>query len=324
MLLSCTVCIQLASAQYLRTDGTNSMTNHLNIDMPVSYSSIELKSNIGSFIDFHSSMTSDFDGRIIWNLNNSGEFKIYGRTRFDDDVLASGKLELQGTNGLRMTASNSDPNDFMIIKPNINVSTLNPGPTIVAAQITNRHFGHLVVDIGANDSHDSFAIRTDSDYNGEVDNIAMTVKPSGNVLIGKTSQSNTSFKLDIAGKVRANEIVVNTDGADYVFEESYKLKSLREVEAFINENNHLPGIPSATEMQAQGMSVGELNTKLKEKIEELTLHPINQQKEIEELKSEQASYADLESRLEELTLSMVELKKENQELNRRIKTIENE
>ncbi|MGD1958114.1 MAG: hypothetical protein ACFB2Y_04640 [Fulvivirga sp.] len=145
-----------------------------------------------------------------------------------------------------------------------------------------------------------------------------------NVLIGKTSQSNTSYKLDVAGKVRANEIVVNTTGADYVFEENYKLKSLREVEAFINENNHLPGIPSATEMQAQGMSVGELNTKLLEKIEELTLHTINQQKEIEELKSEQASYADLESRLEELALSMIEMKKENQELNRRIKTIENE
>ncbi|MEO0555936.1 MAG: hypothetical protein AAF149_22230, partial [Bacteroidota bacterium] len=66
---------------------------------------------------------------------------------------------------------------------------------------------------------------------------------NGNVLIGKTSQSNTSYKLDVAGKVRANEIVVNTNGADYVFGEDYKHKSLDEVETFINENNHLPGIP---------------------------------------------------------------------------------
>ncbi|MGD1958113.1 MAG: TMF family protein, partial [Fulvivirga sp.] len=121
----------------------------------------------------------------------------------------------------------------------------------------------------------------------------MTVKPSGNVLIGKTSQSNTSYKLDVSGKVRANEIIVNTDGADYVFEEGYKLKSLREVEAFINENNHLPGIPSAAEMQEQGMSVGELNTRLLEKIEELMLYNIQQnkkinrlEKNIEELKNE--------------------------------------
>ncbi|MEO0556475.1 MAG: hypothetical protein AAF149_25055, partial [Bacteroidota bacterium] len=109
---------------------------------------------------------------------------------------------------------------------------------------------------------------------------------NGNVLIGKTSQSNTSYKLDVAGKVRANEIVVNTNGADYVFGEDYKLKSLDEVETFINENNHLPGIPSAAEMQGQGMSVGELNTKLLEKIEELTLYLIKHEEMILGLKNE--------------------------------------
>lgn len=100
-----------------------------------------------------------------------------------------------------------------------------------------------------------------------------------NVLIGKTSQSNTSYKLDVAGKVRANEIVVNTTGADYVFEEDYDLKSLAEVEGFIQENGHLPGVPSAAEMQKEGMAVSELNTKLLEKVEELTLYVIELKKE---------------------------------------------
>ena len=95
-----------------------------------------------------------------------------------------------------------------------------------------------------------------------------------NVLIGKTTQSNTSYKLDVAGPVRANEIVVNTTGADYVFEEDYQLKTLSEVEAFIREHGHLPDIPSAKEMQTNGMAVGELYTKLLEKIEELTLYQI--------------------------------------------------
>ncbi|MEO0555937.1 MAG: hypothetical protein AAF149_22235 [Bacteroidota bacterium] len=122
-----------------------------------------------------------------------------------------------------------------------------------------------------------------------------------NLLIGKSTQSNTSYKLDVAGKVRADEIVVNTTGADYVFEEDYKLKSLDEVETFINQNKHLSGIPSAAEMQAQGMSVGELNTKLLEKIEELTLHTINQQKEIEQLKAEKASLQEgLEGKMQEM------------------------
>ena len=129
----------------------------------------------------------------------------------------------------------------------------------------------------------------------------MRIESNGNVLIGKTSQSNTSYKLDVAGKVRADEIVVNTTGADYVFEEDYKLKSLDEVETFINQNKHLSGIPSAAEMQAQGMSVGELNTKLLEKIEELTLHTINQQKEIEQLKAEKASLQEgLEGKMQEM------------------------
>ena len=87
------------------------------------------------------------------------------------------------------------------------------------------------------------------------------ISKPGNLLIGKTSQTNTTYKLDVAGKVRANEIVVNTTGADYVFEEDYQLKTLSEVEVFICEHGHLPDIPSAKEMQTNGMAVGELYTK---------------------------------------------------------------
>lgn len=115
----------------------------------------------------------------------------------------------------------------------------------------------------------------------KTNNGTMGIHQNGNVLIGKTAQINSSYKLDIAGKVRANEIVVNTTGADYVFESGYQLPELNFVEQFISENNHLPGIPSAAEMQKEGMSVGELNTKLLEKIEELTLYVIELKKENE-------------------------------------------
>ena len=110
----------------------------------------------------------------------------------------------------------------------------------------------------------------------------MRINNDGNILIGKTSQSNANYKLDVAGPVRANEIVVNTTGADYVFDEDYKLKTLSEVETYIQENGHLPDIPSAEEMQTNGMAVGELNTKLLEKIEELTLYVIELKKKTEE------------------------------------------
>lgn len=122
----------------------------------------------------------------------------------------------------------------------------------------------------------------------------------GNLLIGKISQANTSHKLDIAGSVRANEIVVNTTGADYVFGADYKRKSLREVESFIHKNGHLPGIPSAEEMQESGMAVGELNTKLLEKIEELTLYVIELERENSALKENLFKIDELANRLKSL------------------------
>lgn len=97
------------------------------------------------------------------------------------------------------------------------------------------------------------------------------------------------YKLDVDGKIRANEIVVNTGGADFVFENDYNLKSLDEVETFIKENKHLPDIPTAEEVEENGVSLGEMQTKLLQKIEELTLYVIEQDKSIEQLKEENDS-----------------------------------
>ncbi|CAH0312386.1 hypothetical protein SRABI27_04842 [Pedobacter sp. Bi27] len=106
------------------------------------------------------------------------------------------------------------------------------------------------------------------------------ISDNGNVLIGKASQNNLSYKLDVNGKARANEIVVNTTGADFVFEKDYKLQSLIEVETFIKKNKHLPEIPTAKEMVENGVNLGELNIKLLQKVEELTLHLIEKDKQL--------------------------------------------
>jgi hypothetical protein len=103
----------------------------------------------------------------------------------------------------------------------------------------------------------------------------------GNVLIGKTAQANSTYKLDVDGKIRASEVVVNTDGADFVFEPDYKLYSLPELETYVKQNKHLPEIQSASEMQANGANLSELNTKLLQKVEELTLYLIEQNKKSE-------------------------------------------
>ena len=115
---------------------------------------------------------------------------------------------------------------------------------------------------------------------------AVRIKNSGNVLIGKTTQQNSNYKLDVAGSIRADEIKVNLDGADFVFDSDYKLRTLNEVELYIKENKRLPEFASADEMSKDGADLGELNTKLLQKIEELTLYLIEQNKKIEELQNQ--------------------------------------
>jgi hypothetical protein len=104
---------------------------------------------------------------------------------------------------------------------------------------------------------------------------------SGNVGIGTV---NPTYKLSVNGNVRSKEVVVETGWADFVFDKKYVLPSLSEVENYIKINNHLPNIPSAEDIQTNGLKVGEMQTKMMQKIEELTLYVIELKKEIDLLK----------------------------------------
>ncbi len=95
-------------------------------------------------------------------------------------------------------------------------------------------------------------------------------------------------RVDVTDILYAAEIVVTTPPfPDYVFAKDYELKPLKEVENFIDQNGHLPGIPKAKEVEEKGVNVGELQVKLLEKIEEMTLHMIRMQKRIVELEANQ-------------------------------------
>jgi hypothetical protein len=90
------------------------------------------------------------------------------------------------------------------------------------------------------------------------------------------------------GKIWANEIEVSTDNwSDYVFDDEYRLPALTEVEVFINNNKHLPGVPSEKEVIEEGINLGEMDALLLKKIEELTLYVIELKKELEMLKQSQ-------------------------------------
>ena len=92
----------------------------------------------------------------------------------------------------------------------------------------------------------------------------------------------------VHGRITATEIEVTLNGyadwwPDYVFEKDYSLTPLQEVEKFIYLHKHLPGVPSASEIQQKGLNVAEMDAALLKKIEELTLYIIELNKKIEEL-----------------------------------------
>ncbi len=106
---------------------------------------------------------------------------------------------------------------------------------------------------------------------------------NGSLGIGTTNPNG--WKLAVNGKIRAKEVKVEANWADYVFEDNYDLPTLQEVETHIKEKGHLQNIPSAQEVAENGIELGEMNKLLLEKIEELTLYTIQQEKEIKELRS---------------------------------------
>lgn len=110
--------------------------------------------------------------------------------------------------------------------------------------------------------------------------LSMIIADNGNVGIGT---ANPTYKLSVNGNVRSKEVVVETNWADYVFDKNYSLPHLNEVEKFIDKNKHLPNIPSASEIQTNGLHLGEIQKMMMEKIEELTLYLIEANKRIEAL-----------------------------------------
>ncbi|MDX2359307.1 MAG: hypothetical protein QNK23_00780 [Crocinitomicaceae bacterium] len=109
----------------------------------------------------------------------------------------------------------------------------------------------------------------------------------GDGTIEVSNDTHKILKLESNGLLHARRIKVDADvWPDYVFGDNYELRPLREVEEYIEQEGHLPNFPSAEEVVEEGMDLGDMNVRLMEKVEELTLYMIQQQKEIELLKEE--------------------------------------
>lgn len=135
---------------------------------------------------------------------------------------------------------------------------------------------------------DGLLVKGNSFFNG---NIEVNGHFNGKVVIGDGLNINTSYDygLYVANGILAEKVKVavrtSNDWSDKVFHKNYKLSSLSDLETYIKKYHHLPEIPSAEEVVKSGINLAEMNAKLLQKIEELTLYVIQQQKEIDQLKT---------------------------------------
>ncbi len=222
-----------------------------------------------------------------------------------------------GTNASAVVSSigTTDGNDLPFVTNNVervritstgNIAVVNDNQILLSGNDAHHGLGAF----GANSSNSAFAGK--SGINGPVlygfnggalgytgaaganpNGIALLWDATGAVHVGKTSPQAATYssaKLTVDGTFVAKEIYVVSQSsgnwADYVFKKDYKLMPLTEVEKYINQNQHLPNVPSATEVETKGQNLGELQVKQMEKIEEMYLYMIEVNKKVQKLEEE--------------------------------------
>ncbi len=257
-------------------------------------------------------------GGYEWRVNNESKMYLSHSGNLGIGVLSpSERLEVNGniiTNKLYITAGNGIyskyNNDYILRDHNNGNVTVNASGLDLYLGFVNTKNIRIVKPLCDKSgsyrilSEDGFIYQSKSNVNNYF---------AGNVGIGT---SNPSEKLSVNGTVLAKEIRVSTESSDwpdYVFQDSYQLMDLTEIEIYIKEHKHLPNIPSAKEMEASGVNLAEMNKLLLQKVEELTLYTIDLEKRDKD-KSEEVEA--LENRLDQIELFIVQMKKnrfENEE-----------
>lgn len=261
-------------------------TNTLNWTYP--YGS-KITMNAGSYRNFELTTTHYPDGSLMlrqWNpadnvWTNWREILLKKENGFLGLGIAEPQARLDVYQEMRLSSVNERDNVYF----RINRGSSGRDRAVISFGQGNQYAWHagLLYRGGAPNSDFFISQRSEiRDGNGNfVHTPDFTIRQNGNVGIGSIYPD---AKLMVAGDIHASEVRLDLNGTvppDYVFKDDYHLKSLKEVEGHINEKGHLPNIPSAKEMEEEGVNLKEMNLKLLEKIEELTLYLIELKKENE-------------------------------------------
>ena len=208
------------------------------------------------------------------------KLQVNGEVRFGDPTQPQQSLTMYGQNsGKNLPASGHEASGIQII------NLANTDNNFSQIKFFN---SNSLADSGIWGVHKSHTSRLGElvfmTHNGTSMEERMRITSNGNIGIGTSTPTE---KLTIKGGLIASRINVKAPEniPDYVFEEDYNLRSLQEVEAYYKANKHLPGILSEEEIKKSGkVDMSEMQMKLLEKIEELTIYVVEQQKEIDALK----------------------------------------
>ncbi len=197
----------------------------------------------------------------------------YVQTHTNNDLLFStnnGSIQMTLTTAGNVGIGNAAPNARLVVTRGTSATAFDG--TAAFAGTTNI-------------SHFNYGTTEDTYIRGGKDNARVFLADNIGGAVGIGTYTTAGYKLAVNGNIRSKEVVVETGWADFVFAKEYKLLPLSEVESFIKTNKHLPDVPSAIEIQTNGLKVGEMQTKAMQKIEELTLYIIEMKKEMEAMKN---------------------------------------
>ncbi|MGC4129630.1 MAG: hypothetical protein QM564_08750 [Bergeyella sp.] len=230
----------------------------------------------------------------VWReagMINANDYTYEGKRNFTIDVNGgSGKIRIRAINTHGVTSSS--------LYVNIKVRSINFNSSYTSLSASGSDTSVTKLQPMTNE----WNLFVGNSSQTESAEIGLKVLGNGNVGIGVKNPQN---KLDVNGTVHAKEVKIDLNGwADYVFGNDYRLLSLEEVEKHIKAKGHLPSVPSEQEVLEQGIELGENQKLLLQKIEELTLYLIEQNKKIRLLEEENSALKTLTERLERLEQSL--------------------